>query len=337
MSEPAQSPDAPDLEAQAIEAQALATTNLNASDSEAEAISHAFVGPTNPFESAPPRLDTASRRRRALRWLRRAGNFQIVLGTGGILLMLCGCLFYPTPYNPLAVNTNGTLQPPSAAHLFGTDDLGRDVLSRMMQAGRTDIPLVIGAALCSMLIGVVIGLLVSTKSKWSERGMRVLDLFQAFPAIVLLIVLVTVAGQSVLVLMVVISIIYGPLFGRLIRAEALAIRESRFMEAAVSIGASVPRQLFRHLLPNVTGIIVVQFALTASRGILILAGLAYLGFGPQPPTPSWGAMISEGQQYLTTGDWWLVIFPGIPIVLVGLFFYQLSLGLETVLGRGSRG
>lgn len=320
-----------------MEAKADVTWSLNAQVMEAEAIAHAYVGPTNPFESAPPRAASASRPRRVWRWLRRAGNFQILFGAGGIIVLLGICLFVPTPFNPTTPIPNLSLAAPNGTHFFGTDVLGRDVLSRMMAAGRTDIPLVLGAALFSMIVGVIIGMLVSTKSKWSERGMRVLDLFQAFPGIVLLIVLVTVAGQSVLVLMSVIAIIYGPLFGRLIRAEALAIRESRYMEAAVAIGASVPRQLVRHLLPNVTNIILVQFALTASRGVLILAGLSFLGFGPAPPTPSWGTMISDGQQYLTAGDWWLFILPGIPIVLVGMFFYQLSLGLETVLGRGSRG
>lgn len=301
---------------------------------EAKAIAHAYVGPELAGEGPPRRAGVGARGVWA--WVRRPGNFQILFGIGGILALLVACLLIPTPYAPNAT-TAATLQAPSASHLFGTDDLGRDLLSRMMLAGRTDIPLVLGAAFLSMVLGIVIGMLVSTKSPWSERGMRVLDLFQAFPALVLLIVLVAVAGSSVLVLMAVIAIIYGPLFGRLIRAEALAIRASRYMEAAVAIGASVPRQLFRHLLPNVTNIILVQFTLTASRAILVLAALSYLGFGPPPPTPSWGQMISDGQQYLSVGDWWLFLLPGVPIVLVGLFFYQMSLGLETVLGRGSRG
>ena len=309
---------------------------FEAQAAEADAITHSHVGPTPPYEPPPPGPARARGSARIWRWLRRAGHTQIVFGAGGILLLLVICLFVPTPYNPLTTSA-ATLVGPNSSHLLGTDDLGRDILSRVMDAGRTDIPLVLGAAFFSTLIGVLIGTFVSTRSRWGERGMRVLDLFQAFPAIVLLIVLLTTAGQSSLVLMLVIAIVYGPPFARLIRSEALAIRESRFMEAAAAIGASVPRQLVRHLLPNVTSIILVQFALTASRAILILAGLSFLGFGPQPPTPSWGTMISDGQQYLSSGDWWMVILPGVPIVLVGLFFYQLSLGLETVLARDSRG
>ncbi len=312
-------------------------TSVEAAGLEAEAIAHAYVGPAPAGGPPGGRLSRrASGVRGGWQWIRRPGNFQVTFGTVGILAMLFICLFVSTPFNPNAT-TADTLHAPGGGHLFGTDDLGRDLLSRMMLAGRTDIPLVIGAACMSMILGIVIGMLVSTKSPWSERGMRVLDLFQAFPTLVLLIVLVAIAGSSVIVLMVVIAIVYGPLFGRLIRAEALAIRESRYMEAAVAIGASVPRQLFRHLLPNVTNIILVQFSLTASRAILILAGLSYLGFGPPPPTPSWGQMISDGQQYLSVGDWWMFLLPGIPIVLVGMFFYQISLGMETVLDRGSRG
>ncbi len=309
---------------------------FDAQTAEAEAAVHSYAAAPDVYEEGTARAPHARVPRRVWQWLRRPGNFQVLIGAGGILLLLLVCEFVPTPDNPLTP-TSATLVGPSSGHLFGTDDLGRDILSRMLVAGRTDIPLVLGAAVFATVVGVVIGMAVSTQSRWGERGMRVLDLFQAFPAIVLLIVLLTTAGQSVLVLMVVIAIVYGPPFARLIRSEALAIRESRFMEAAAAIGASVPRQMIRHLLPNVSSIVLVQFALTASRGILILAGLSFLGFGPQPPTPSWGTMISEGQQYLSVGDWWMVIFPGIPIVLVGLFFYQLSLGLETVLARDSRG
>jgi peptide/nickel transport system permease protein len=282
---------------------------------------------------APPR----GRARRAWAFVRRPGNFQIIFGLGGPLLIWALCLFYPTPFDPIKPNTNIGIAGPNAHHLFGTDELGRDIFSRMLDAGRTDIPLVLAAALLATVTGIIIGLAVSARSPWSERVMRVLDLFQAFPAYVLLIVLIVVAGNSLSILMLVIALIYGPGFARQIRAEALAIRESRFIEAAISIGSSTRRLLVRHVLPNVTGIIVVNFALTAAQGLIILAALSFLGFGVQPPTPDWGAMISDGSQYLADGDWWMFLWPGIIIVVLGFFFYHLHLGLDTVLGRGSRG
>jgi peptide/nickel transport system permease protein len=266
----------------------------------------------------------------------QGGNRKIQLGAGIIVLLLLAGLVLPLPHDPLTTSPD-ILQAPSGGHIMGTDQLGRDVFARTVRAARLDLPLVIASTLASVIIGVGLGLLVSTRSRLSEWAMRGLDIFQAFPMLVLAMVIVAVAGNSRTMVILALALISFPMFLRLVRAEALALRESRFIEAAVAIGATRRQVLWHHMLPNVTGVILVNAAVTASRAILMIAALSFLGIGVEPPTPSWGLMMQEGSQSLVAGEWWVSFFPGLGVLLVGLGFNLLGDGLEQVTGRGSRG
>lgn len=245
---------------------------------------------------------------------------------------------YAVPYSPVD-DTNArrpSLVGPGT-YWFGTDNLGRDVFRRVLAGARLDLPLALAGMASSLLLGVPLGLLASQKSRWAERFMRGLDMFQAFPLLVLAIVLVALAGNHLWMVVVAIALINTPRFIRLVRSEALSLRESRFVEAAVAIGATRARVMYRHLLPNTTNTILVQASLTAAQSIVVIAALAYLGIGIKPPKASWGAMIKDGSQGITTGQWWVCIFPGIAVFLCVLLFNQIADRLERVLSRGARG
>jgi peptide/nickel transport system permease protein len=261
-----------------------------------------------------------------------------VVAFGVLLIVALIVVAYVVPYSAVD-DANGGRESLAAPgqYWFGTDNLGRDVFRRVLAGARLDLPLALSGMLVSLLLGVPLGLLASQKSRWSERFMRGLDMFQAFPLLVLAIVLVALAGNALWMVVVAISLINTPRFIRLVRSEALSLRESRFVEAAVAIGATRKRVMFKHLLPNTTNTILVQASLTAAQSIVVIAALAYLGIGIKPPKASWGAMIRDGSQGITTGHWWISIFPGIAVFLCVLLFNTIADRLERVLSRGARG
>ena len=266
----------------------------------------------------------------------RALDWRITVGVAAIAAIII--VAYAVPYSPIADANASRAQLAGPGHYwFGTDKLGRDVFRRVLAGARLDLPLALGGMAVSLLIGVPLGLLASQKSRWSERFMRALDMFQAFPLLVLAIVLVALAGNALWMIVVAIALINTPRFIRLVRAEALSLRESRFVEAAVAIGATRSRVMFRHLLPNTANTILVQASLTAAQSIVVIASLAYLGIGIVPPRASWGGMIRDGSANITTGQWWVAIFPGIAVFLCVLLFNQIADRLERVLSRGARG
>jgi peptide/nickel transport system permease protein len=246
-------------------------------------------------------------------WRFVRSNPGICLGSGILLLMLLAAFFAPLPYNPTAPDPNSVIQAPSAKHWFGTDNNGFDVLSRVIASGRRDLPLALAGTLVSLLIGIVIGLPLSTKSRYAESFMRALDALQSFPLIVLSVTIVSLTGNHISNIIYAIVLINGPRFIRLIRSEALALRESRFIEAAVASGASQRRIVFRHMLPNVGDICLVQSSLTAANAIIVIAALNFLGVGVSPPDPTWGSMVQAGAQSISLGQWWIAIWPGVAI------------------------
>jgi peptide/nickel transport system permease protein len=167
--------------------------------------------------------------------------------------------------------------------------------------------------------------------------MRGLDMFQSFPLLVLAIAIVALTGNKLHNVVFAIAFLNIPRFVRLVRSEALSLRESRFVEAAYAIGASRTRVMTRHLLPNMTGTILVRASLTAAQAIIVIAALSFLGIGVTPPTPSWGALIQSGAQNITTGQWWVSLFPGCAVFLTVLALNQVGDGLESILGRGAHG
>ncbi len=185
----------------------------------------------------------------------------------------------------------------------------------------------------SMVLGVPLGLLASTKNKWSERLMRGLDTFQAFPLLVLAIAIVSLTGNNLKNVVVAIGLINTPRFMRLVRADALAVRESRYVEAAISMGGSPLRILRRHVLPNVSGIILVQATLAAANAIVVISALSFVGIGVTPPTPSWGAMIRSGSQNIASGSWWMSVFPGVAVVIAVWALNKIADGVQAGIGR----
>jgi peptide/nickel transport system permease protein len=236
---------------------------------------------------------------------------------GGLLV---AAFLLPTRFDPSATNAFNALQPPDGNHWFGTDSVGADVLSRTIRAGRTDLPLVIGGAALALLIGVPLGLLLSTRSPWSERAMRVLDGIQSLPLLILILAMVALSQNDPRMIIAAIAIYAAPVYIRLLRSQVLTLREARFIEAARALGAHPIRIMFRHLLPNLWAIILAQTSLTLAASTLALASLSFLGVGVKPPTPSWGGMIRDGSAYLLSGEWWLVVFPGAAVVIAVLTF-----------------
>ena len=252
-----------------------------------------------------------------------------------MVLLLAG-FFLPLPYDPIKPNADATLQAPSSAHWFGTDSIGLDVFSRVIDAAKRDLPLALGGALISGLIGVPLGLLTTIPGRASATIMRALDAFQAFPLLILAISLVTLTGNRLEMVVLAIIVIETPRFMRLVRSEGLAIREARFVEAAEAMGASPARILRVHVLPNVTGVIVVQLSIAAASALVVVAALSFLGIGVSPPDPSWGVMIQDGARQMTSGRWWISLFPGAAVFVAVMSLNLIADDLDIIFERSSR-
>jgi peptide/nickel transport system permease protein len=277
-----------------------------------------------PGEELPP--DQARHRLGNLASAWRANRLALI-GGAVLLLMLLAAYLAPLPHNPFRPESGATLQAPSAAHWLGTDRSGFDVFSRTIVAARLDLPLAMIGALLSMLIGVPIGLAASSKGRWEEVIMRALDMFQAFPLLVLAIVIVALTGNNLRNVVVAILLINVPRFIRLTRSEALGVRESRFMEATRAIGVSPVRALWRHLLPNIAGTILAQASLAAAHAIVIIAALSFIGVGVQPTDASWGSAIRSGAANMSTGEWWIALAPGMAVFIAVLSFNAIADGI----------
>lgn len=265
---------------------------------------------------------------RSLAWSRR--HLGIVIGVTVLVTIVLAALFAPLPYDPYRPDAAGSLLPPSSAHWLGTDQSGFDVFSRTIAAGRVDLPLALTATAISLLIGVPIGLAASSKGRWDEVLMRGLDVFQAFPLLVLAIVIVALTGNNLRNVVVAIVLINAPRFIRLTRSEALAVRESRFIEAARAMGATRRRIVWRHLLPNISGSILAQASLGAANAIVVIAALSFIGIGTSPTDASWGAMIRSGSQTMATGQWWIAFGPGLAVFLTVVSFNAIADGIMAI-------
>lgn len=239
----------------------------------------------------------------------------VLLACLTVLVLATAQWTLPLPYNPIMPGAGPPLRPPSAAHWFGTDRFGFDLFSRTLAAGSRDIPLAISGTLVSALAGVPLGLLAVTRGRAGELLMRGLDAFQAFPLVVLAVAVVALTGNRLENVVLAIAIINVPRFMRLVRAQGLSIREARFIEAAQTYGASWLRILLRHVLPNVYGVVIAQCSLTAAHSIVVIAALSFLGIGISPPAAAWGSMIQAGAQNMATGQWWVVLFPGLAVLV----------------------
>ena len=241
------------------------------------------------------------------------------------------------PYDPLKQVLSARLDPPSAEHWLGTDQLGRDVLSRMIYGAR--ISLLIGLVVVGLAAGVgtLVGLVAGYGGGWLDEAlMRVTDVFFAFPALILAMAISGALGPSLTNAMIAIAVVSWPVYARLVRAQVLSLRTREFVEASRGLGASSGRIMWGHILPNTLAPLLVQASFDMGAAILAAAGLSFIGFGTQPPTAEWGVMISDGRNYIATHPW-LSLFPGLAILLTVAAFNLIGDGLRDALDPRLRG
>jgi peptide/nickel transport system permease protein len=253
-----------------------------------------------------------------------------------ILLALIACAAFPAaiaPYDPNAFGYRALLKPPSWAHPFGTDNFGRDVLSRTIWAARIDLQISVFCTLFPMLFGTFFGCVVGyTGGILDSVFRRVVDVAITIPFLVLVIAIVAVLGPGLTNMYIAVSAVNWIIYARLIRGEILAQKRRDYAAAGRVMGYGAGRILFRHLLPNALSPIIVYWMTDMALAILLGSSLGYLGLGAQPPTSEWGVLIGDGKNFMTTA-WWMSIFPGIAIVLAGTGFSLLGDGLATFVRR----
>jgi peptide/nickel transport system permease protein len=265
--------------------------------------------------------------RRALR--HRAFAAGLVITTAIVGTALCSLVY--TPRDPLRMDIAARLQPPSGAHPMGTDQYGRDLLSRVMRGSVASLAVGAVAVGIGMGAGVVLGTAGGWVGGWlDEAAMRVTDAVYGFPAVLSALLVTAVFGPGVLISMVAVGIAYVPVFARLTRANILALREQDFVMAARALGVGDSAIVRRHVLPNTVSPLIVQATISFPLAILAEAALSYLGLGTQPPHPSWGLMLREAQSFLALAPWFAV-FPGAAIALAVLGFNLLGDGLRDLL------
>jgi peptide/nickel transport system permease protein len=272
----------------------------------------------------------------ALRHLNGSVVIGGILATGSIMLAIFGPIL--APYSPTEASPGQQLLPPSAAHWFGTDDVGMDVFSRVISAPRIDLGIALSATVLALTVGTTIGGIAGYfRTWWSELIMRVSDLVQSFPVFILAMVLVTITGQEIWIVVAVIAFVNVPLYVRMIRAELLSLRERTFVEAAIVLGVPPRRIISRHLIPNVIGVVINQATITMGVAMLLTAGLSFVGAGVRVPTPEWGLMIATGAPSIVTGQWWPSVFPGVALSLSVFGFALFGDGVARMLGGRERG
>jgi len=235
-----------------------------------------------------------------------------------------------------AVHMDQKLRPPSSNHPFGTDEVGRDIYSRVIMGTRLSFQIGLIIIFIAMGIGVPLGIIAGYVGGWlNEIIMRVTDIFLSIPGLLLALAIVGALGPGIKNAMLALSIVWWPGYVRLVQGKTLSLREESFVEAAKSIGASKLRVIFSHILPNCTSPIIVKASMDMGMAILFAANLGFIGVGAQPPEPEWGAMISTGRNYLPD-HWWMATFPGLAILITVLGFNLLGDGLRDILDPQSR-
>ena len=249
------------------------------------------------------------------------------------LLIVLAALLGPhiVPYDPLASDTAAALKPPSLAHWAGTDQLGRDVFSRVVAATRLDLVIALSSVALVFVVGGLAGVSAGFFGGWTDRLVgRIADTIMAFPLFVLAMGIVAALGNTVENIVLATAIVNFPLYARVARAEANVLREAGFVHAARLCGNAESRILLGHVLPNIMPIMMVQMSLTMGYAILNAAGLSFIGLGVRPPTPEWGIMVAEGASFMVSGEWWIAFFPGAALMLAVFCFNLLGDGLRDI-------
>lgn len=273
----------------------------------------------------------SGRRRRVLQSLAR--HEAALVGLAVMVGIVIVSLFAPVlaPYDPIEQFVGQPLQGPSAAHLLGTDMYGRDILSRIVFGARTSIVLALTAVGISSVVGTILGATAGFYGGWTDEAvMRGMDVLFSFPSLVLALILMATFGPSMWNAALAISVVFTPQFARVIRSNAVALREEEFVKAAFTSGGSRPYVLFKHIIPNGISEIIVQATINLASAILIASGLNFLGAGVQPPTPSWGYMLANGRSYLLQAPW-ISTVPGVAIMITVLAANLFGDGLRDAL------
>jgi peptide/nickel transport system permease protein len=263
-----------------------------------------------------PTLMATTRRRR----LRHLPSLTATVGLAVIILVVLAAAGADrvAPYSPTTQNLRDRLQPPSSGHLLGTDNLGRDILSRTIYGARVSLVVGVAAAVLAGSIGVLLGLCAGYLGGWWDAVLsRIADVQQAIPFLILAIAVAVIVGPSLINVVLVLAVTTWVNYFRVVRAEVLSVRESLLVDAARVLGASTPRVILRHVLPNVSASVIVIGSLMVANMIIFEASLSFLGLGVPPPTPTWGRMVFDGVEYVDSA-WWLSLFPGLAIVLTVL-------------------
>lgn len=267
------------------------------------------------------------------------GNPVTGIAAAGVAMLVFLAVFGPwlVPFDPIASNVQNALMPPSAVHWAGTDQLGRDVFSRLVIAARLDLAIAVSAVGLSFALGAVIGALCGYVGGRLDRAVgRFVDVLMAFPLFVLAMAMVAALGNRIENIVIATAIINLPFYIRFARAEVNVRRNLGWVEAARACGDSQISVVLRFLLPNVLPAMVVQMSLNLGWAIINAAGLSFIGLGVKPPTPEWGIMVAEGARFISTGKWWLVAFPGLALMLAVLCFNLLGDGLRDILDPRQR-
>jgi peptide/nickel transport system permease protein len=275
--------------------------------------------------------EVSSRRRHSLAWHARR-HPTVAFGLALLALIVAATLFAPwlTPYDPLLINPLGRIKPPSSAHVFGTDGIGRDVWSRTVHGGRVSLTVGLVVAVLSTAIGLLIGLVSGYNRIADAVLMRIMDGLMSIPAILLAIALMAVVKASITTVIVAITIVEVPRVVRLVRSVVLSIREQPYVEAAVVVGSRFGRILFRHILPNTLAPLTVQATYICAAAILIESLLSFLGAGTPPEVPSWGNIMAEGRAYFLLAPW-IILTPGLVLAVTVLAINLLGDGLRDML------
>ena len=250
-----------------------------------------------------------------------------------LLLITLLAIFAPqvSPQSPIDPHYEKLLQPPSRQHLMGTDNLGRDVFTRVAYGGRESLKVGVLAALISLLVGSSLGVTAGYHGGWlDEVIMRIIDIFMAIPGFVLALIVIATIGPGLTNVMIALAVSGSPAYARLARSLVLSTKGSEYVDAAMAVGASKLRIIGIHILPNIFPSLLVYTALRVGTAILTAASLSFLGLGAQPPTPEWGAMLSDARNYIREA-WWMSVFPGLAIVITCLCINLLGDSLRDIL------
>ena len=277
----------------------------------------------------------AAGRRRSVALRRLPLIIGLVLLAIAILAVTFAPLLTSAPPNKIDV-LNPLAPPLTPAHLLGTDQYGRDLWSRILYGGRIDLAIAFAATSVTLVGGTIIGLVAGySGGKIDNVLMRIVDLFFAFPFLVLIIAIIAMLGPSLFNIFLAIWITSWVAYARIMRAQVIVAKKQQYVLAARALGYSRTRVMLRHILPNTASAVIIFSMVDAIGNIILAASLGFLGLGVQPPTPEWGTMISDGQNYITTA-WWLTTLPGLAVVFVGVAFSLIGDGLADVLRPGDR-